>query len=398
MKRLVINSTIMACLTIFLSGTLEAKVFKLNELEVGACSQLVYDDQTGGIELVQDETKCKKPLSDGPSAFRMILTLDQVYKDCCRVGVVIRNTDASFDDYKWKPVKVNLFGLKKYKNSNTLLTTTKYGLKLTLPENLKNKINKAILDNKKFNIGVYGNDYWSTNLFHVSKSDIENTKNSSKRDFKSSFATLPLQKRKNVQSILKAYNYYNSSIDGLYGAGTKKALNSYQSKRLISTNIFDELLDDYKYLGAIHVSSDLNLYAVKMIKNAKDLVSNGSCSFKQLVDFGGWVKSGLRKGQYFIDCGNDRYWMKPGDATNTIQSDKHVSEKSIRDACWKSIKEKSPRSKIQPFNNNYTKHKIGSVTYVQGFKVKNAFGQTEKYFAYCVAQNDRTFTIKIELQ
>ena len=64
----------------------------------------------------------------------------------------------------------------------------------------------------------------------------------------------------------------------------------------------------------------------------------------------------------------------------------------------KSIKEKSPRSKIQPFNNNYTKHKIGSVTYVQGFKVKNAFGQTEKYFAYCVAQNDRTFTIKIELQ
>ena len=63
--------------------------------------------------------------------------------------------------------------------------------------------------------------------------------------------------------------------------------------------------------------------------------------------------------------------MNPKDELNLIKTDKHFSESNSQKVCTDYILHEVTGATIQLFNNNYTKHTIDSVTYVQGFKVKN---------------------------
>ena len=49
-------------------------------------------------------------------------------------------------------------------------------------------------------------------------------------DIKNVFNSMSLQKRKDIQSALKKYGFYTSSIDGLYGKGTKRAIRNFASE------------------------------------------------------------------------------------------------------------------------------------------------------------------------
>ena len=134
-----------------------------------------------------------------------------------------------------------------------------------------------------------------------------------------------------------------------------------------------------------------------MISAAKKLVNEKTCSFNEIKEYGGWVKSGVRKGKYFMDCGGTRHWLDPTKSTEALKSANHVSENTARNACFDYVLKKIPDAKIQPFNNNFTKHIVGSVTYTLGFKVKNAFNQTIKYYAYCLI-NEGSIEVNISPQ
>ena len=201
---------------------------------------------------------------------------------------------------------------------------------------------------------------------------------------------------KEIKRNLNAYKFLYELSDGneaylnkvnLYEQKLTKALAEQKNQKEIS-----------RILKYIKVSDDLNLYRNKMALAALKLNKSGKCTNEQLIYYGGWVKSGQRKGQYFMDCGKTRYWFNPKDGSNSIKTDKHFSESNSRKACTDYILREVTGAKIQPFNNNYTKHTIGSVTYVQGFKVKNIQNQTLKYNAFCVIQSDRTMEVNIALQ
>ena len=279
--------------------------------------------------------------------------------------------------------------------------------------------------------------FWEKNNFKVAQKTRFSTKSSAQKasSLKSFFINLPKKQRKNLQILLKDSNYYSSSIDGLYGPGTERALKSYNNKRLIGndlslgTNIeklFNTILkteksikpiretktttntalkaenpstlEDERYLKAIHVSDDLNKHKMAMISAARKLVDENICSFNDVEEYGGWVKSGQRKGKYFMDCGGTRHWLDPTKSAGIVKSTRHVSESTARDACYDYVIKKIPGANIQVFNNSFTKHIVGSVTFVTGFKVKNAFNKTIKYDAYCLIQSDMSMEVDIQTQ
>jgi len=392
--RVFLNYVIIAFFITTISSAVMAETFQLNELEVGECQQLFYDDQSGKIIMRQDVSKCSEweASFEETNFFGMLVTLLSKAKTDAfnvEVGVVVNEKNAERDDYVWQAVDATAVADWQDPISE---------ISFILPPDLRSVVSNSISEGKAFNVGLINALYWSGNLYKVSANDLAAAKSAKKLDFKLEFSTMSDEKRKKVQFVLKSFKYYKSNIDGLYGAGTKKALGTYHSKHHVGTNIFDEILMDSNYLNAIHVSDDLDKHAAKMVASAKRLVRKGKCTFEQLEEFGGWVKSGKRSGQYFLDCGEARYWFNPNSNSPVTKSADHLSEATARDACWKFIKNEAPRARIQALNNSYTKHKVGSVTFRQGFKVKNAFGQTLKYYANCVIQNDRTMKTSIQPQ
>ena len=201
---------------------------------------------------------------------------------------------------------------------------------------------------------------------------------------------------KEIKRNLDAYKFLYELSDG--NETYLKKVNFYEQKLTKALAEQKNQKEISRILKYIKVSDDLNLYRNKMALAALKLNKSGKCTNEQLIYYGGWVKSGQRKGQYFMDCGKTRYWFNPKDGSNSIKTDKHFSESNSRKACTDYILREVTGAKIQPFNNNYTKHTIGSVTYVQGFKVKNIQNQTLKYNAFCVIQSDRTMEVNIALQ
>jgi hypothetical protein len=124
-----------------------------------------------------------------------------------------------------------------------------------------------------------------------------------------------------------------------------------------------------------------------MAKAVLELIKTGKCSRKQVEYYGGWVKSGERKGQYFMDCGSQRVWFNPKSEAG-VYADRAISESVASEMCKDAIRRQALASpNFHFFDTSYTVHNPRkAVTYVQGFDVKNAFGTKMKYRAYCLIQ------------
>lgn len=160
-------------------------------------------------------------------------------------------------------------------------------------------------------------------------------------------------------------------------------INSYEQK--ISDANEKKKIDDI--VEIISVSDDLAKYRSKMAEAALELIKAGKCTRSQIKYYGGWVKSGERSGQYFMDCGKQRVWFNPK-SPNTVYADRAISENKASEMCKNAIKRQAlTQTNFHYFDTSYTVHNpVKSVTYVQGFDVKNAFGVKMEYRAYCLIQ------------
>ena len=160
-------------------------------------------------------------------------------------------------------------------------------------------------------------------------------------------------------------------------------VNYYEQK--ISDANEKKKIDDI--VGIISVSDDLAKYRSKMAKAALELIKAGKCTRSQIKYYGGWVKSGERSGQYFMDCGKQRVWFDPK-SPNTVYADRAISESKASEMCKNAIKRQAlTQPDFHYLDTSYTVHNPRkAVTYVQGFDVKNAFGSKMKYRAYCLIQ------------
>ena len=170
-------------------------------------------------------------------------------------------------------------------------------------------------------------------------------------------------------------------------------VNSYEQK-IIDAKQKKET-DDIVTL--IRLSSDLNKYRSKMAKAALDLIKNGKCTRGQIKDYGGWVKSGGRPGQYFMDCDDQRVWFNPK-SKNTTYADSAISETSAATKCRNSITaETINKPNFHFFDKSYTVHSPGkAVTYLQGFDVLNGVGAKIKYRAYCLIQPSGALELSLQ--
>ena len=156
-------------------------------------------------------------------------------------------------------------------------------------------------------------------------------------------------------------------------------------QRKIKNRLDKNKIDEIAKL--ISVSDDLNKHRTAMARAALKLVETGKCSHAQIKEYGGWVTSGQRSGQYFMDCGKQRVWFNPS-AANTVYADRSVPETKAREMCQNAIKREAlTKPKFHFFDTSYTVHNPRkAVTYIQGFEVVNAFGAKIKYRAFCLIQ------------
>ena len=134
-------------------------------------------------------------------------------------------------------------------------------------------------------------------------------------------------------------------------------------------------------------SDDLNKHRTAMAKAVLSLIKSGECTHSQVKNYGGWVKSGERRGQYFMDCGPKRVWFDP-QSEGSVYADRPIPEARAEEMCQKAIAQKAvSRPNFHYFDTSYTVHTPRqAVTYVQGFDVKNAYGTKMKYRAFCLIQ------------
>ena len=268
----------------------------------------------------------------------------------------------------------------------------------------------AIKNKKKFNVGYFTSANWVGGLYGFPEEELIAQKEKITATFddaslKAAFNEQDLKTRKQMQTILKIRDHYSSSIDGLYGKGTLAALKSYGSETVSITglsqttlikSVMRTLLSEVRLLSAISVSDDLNKYLNQMYLGVARLVKDNKCDLREVEYFGGWVKSGQRKGQYFMDCGNTRHWLNPTSTSGSVTTARHLSESTARDMCWAYIRREIPGASMQALNTSFTKHTTGSVTYTAGFKAKNIYGNTIKYYAYCLIQPDRSMEVTVQ--
>ena len=165
-------------------------------------------------------------------------------------------------------------------------------------------------------------------------------------------------------------------------------------KHIEKVNYYEQKISDAnekkkidEIVGIISVSDDLAKYRSKMAKAALELIKSGKCTRSQIKYYGGWVRSGKRSGQYFMDCGKQRVWFNPK-SPNTVYADRAISKNKASEMCKNAItKQALNQPDFHYFDTSYTVHNPRkAVTYVQGFDVKNAFGAKMKYRAYCLIQ------------
>lgn len=172
-------------------------------------------------------------------------------------------------------------------------------------------------------------------------------------------------------------------------------VNSYEQK--ISDTKEKKQIDDIVEL--ISASDDLGKYRSEMAKAVLELIKAGECSRKQVEDYGGWVRSSERNGQYFMDCGSQRVWFDPKSKAG-VYADRSIPESTASEMCNDAIRRQALASpNFHFFDKSYTVHNPGkAVTYVQGFDVKNTFGVKMSYRAYCLIQPSGTLELSLVKQ
>ena len=169
-------------------------------------------------------------------------------------------------------------------------------------------------------------------------------------------------------------------------------VNSYEQKIIDAKE--QKRIEDI--ISIISSSDDLTKYRSRMAQAVIELIKTGKCSRAQVKYYGGWVKSGERSGQYFMDCGDRRVWFDPK-AENAVYADKAISETEASEMCRVAIKKQTlTEPSFHFFDTSYTVHSPRkAVTYLQGFDVKNAFGTKMKYRAYCLIQPSRSLELSL---
>ena len=103
--------------------------------------------------------------------------------------------------------------------------------------------------------------------------------------------------------------------------GSETVSSSGLSQATLVKSVMRNLSSEVKLLSAIRVSDDLTKYQKQMYLGVARLVKDKKCDLREIEYFGGWVKSGQRKGQYFMDCGNTRHWLNPANNSAKVTTD-----------------------------------------------------------------------------
>lgn len=77
------------------------------------------------------------------------------------------------------------------------------------------------------------------------------------------FTTLSKDQRSQIQSNLKASGFYKSPIDGLYGAGTKKALEAYNKRHLSGSDLTKKVNVERLLLSLFSATPPLETFSPK---------------------------------------------------------------------------------------------------------------------------------------
>jgi hypothetical protein len=77
------------------------------------------------------------------------------------------------------------------------------------------------------------------------------------------FTSLAKDQRSQIQSNLKASGFYKSSIDGLYGAGTKKALEAYNKQHLSGSDLTKKVNVERLLLSLFSATPPLETFSPK---------------------------------------------------------------------------------------------------------------------------------------
>ena len=138
---------------------------------------------------------------------------------------------------------------------------------------------------------------------------------------KSDFLQLSVQQRKQLQYALKELGYYTSSIDGLYGPNTQRAVRAYAKNKGINRNypisILSQLKAEVSVPSSFATAKKTTSNAVKQgstkshYNGLKPLVSNPSLSAKQA-----WIKCATRANTAHRNAYKSYSTPKYGSTTN----------------------------------------------------------------------------------
>jgi peptidoglycan hydrolase-like protein with peptidoglycan-binding domain len=138
---------------------------------------------------------------------------------------------------------------------------------------------------------------------------------------KSDFLQLSVQQRKQLQYALKELGYYTSSIDGLYGPNTQRAVRAYAKNKGINRNypisILRQLKAEVSVPSSFATAKKTTSTAVKQgstkshYNGLKPLVSNPSLSAKQA-----WIKCATRANTAHRNAYKSYSTPKYGSTTN----------------------------------------------------------------------------------
>jgi hypothetical protein len=193
------------------------------------------------------------------------------------------------------------------------------------------------------------------------------------------------------QRNLNAYlflSYLNPHSDQF-----KSKIERYRSK----LEAKEEQAEVDSIISLIQSSDDLDVHGAKMVAETRSLISGKMCSPDQIRYFGGWVKSQTRVGQYFLDCGDQRFWLNPS-SEETLHKDMPVPRDAAEKECRNYIKGNFVGTvNFHYFDRSYTIHnQLSSVTVIQGFDITNSFGTDINYRAFCTFQPTGAYEVRLE--
>ena len=132
-----------------------------------------------------------------------------------------------------------------------------------------------------FTDGTYLKGEWRKGYFYYAKKTAYSLKPS---PLHAAFKQISKEQRKQIQSNLKDSGFYKSSIDGLYGAGTKKALEAYNRDHLGGTDLTKMVDAERLLLGLLDASPPSETFNPN--QPAASCKTNASiCSEQQVCSF-----------------------------------------------------------------------------------------------------------------